>query len=88
MNILSNDNNFTYIDENGNKIICDILCDLETKEKNYLIYTDNTKYKDGSKKIYASSYIIDDSKKILESINTEEEWNMIEAILSYLTKEN
>ena len=88
MNILSNDNNFIYIDENGEKITCDILCDLETNDKNYLIYTDNTNYKDGSKKIYASSYIIDDTKKVLEPIETEEEWKMIEAILSYLTKEN
>ena len=88
MNILSNENNFIYIDENNNKICCDILCDLETKDKNYLIYTDNTNLEDGSKKIYASSYIIDDSKKILEPIKTEEEWKMIESILSYLTKEN
>lgn len=88
MNILSNENNFTYVDENGEKTTCDILCDLETKEKNYLIYTDNKTLEDGSKKIYASSYIIDDSTKILESIESEEEWKMIEAILSYLTKEN
>lgn len=88
MNILSNENNFTYIDENGNKVLCDILCDLETKDKNYLIYTDNSEYKDGSKKIYASSYIINEDTKVLEAINTEEEWNMIEAILSYLTKDN
>ncbi|MBO6145294.1 MAG: DUF1292 domain-containing protein [Bacilli bacterium] len=88
MDILSNDNNFTYINENGKKITCDILCDLETKDKNYLIYTDNSEYKDGSKKIYASSYIIDADKKILNSIETEEEWNMIEGMLSYLTKEN
>ena len=88
MDILSNENSFIYIDENNNKINCDILCDLETKDKNYLIYTDNTKLEDGSKKIYASSYIINDSKRVLESIKTEEEWKMIEAILSYLTKEN
>ena len=88
MNILSDENTFTYVLENGEKRICDVLCDLETKDKNYLIYTDNTKYTDGSKKIYASSYTIDDSKKILESIQSEEEWKMIEAILSYLTKEN
>ena len=87
MDILSNENNFTYIDENGEKKECDILCDLETKDKNYIIYTDNSLYKDGSKKIYASSYIENDSKRILESIETDEEWNMIEAILSYLTKE-
>ena len=80
MNILSNENNFTYVDENGNKISCDILCDLETNNKNYLIYTDNSECSDGSKKIYAT--------KNLESIETEEEWKMIEAILTYLTKDN
>ena len=88
MDILSNENNFTYIDESGKKITCDILCDLETKNKNYIIYTNNKKCKDGSKKIYASSYLIDDTKKILYPIETKEEWNMIEGILSYLTKEN
>ena len=88
MNILSNENNFTYVDENGNKISCDILCDLETNNKNYLIYTDNSECSDGSKKIYASSYTTIDNTKNLESIETEEEWKMIEAILTYLTKDN
>lgn len=88
MDILSSENNFTYVDENGKKVSCDILCDLETKDKNYIIYTDNKKCKDGSKKIYASSYINDENKKILSNIETDEEWDMIEAILSYLTKEN
>lgn len=86
--MITQDNTFCYIDEKGKKVKCDILCDLETKDKNYLIYTDNTKCKDGSKKIYASSYIYDEENRILENINTDEEWKMIEAILSYLTKEN
>ena len=86
MDILSNENNFIYIDEDGNKINCDILCDLETKDKNYIIYTDNSKYKDGSKKIYASSYVYNDTTKVLDNIKTDREWKMIEAILSYLTK--
>ncbi|MBP3634990.1 MAG: DUF1292 domain-containing protein [Bacilli bacterium] len=88
MNVLSNENSFTYEDENGNKIDCDILCNLEAKDKNYIIYTDNTLLNDGTKKIYASSYTINDDNRILESIQTEEEWKMIEAILLYLTKEN
>ena len=32
--------------------------------------------------------VVSDSNKILESIKTDDEWDMIEAILSYLTKEN
>ncbi len=88
MNNSLSDNTFCYINEKGKKVKCDILCDLETKNKNYIIYTDNTKCKDGSKKIYASSYIYNEDERVLENISTEEEWKMIEAILSYLTKEN
>lgn len=86
MDSLSLNNNLTYIDEDGNKVCCDILCDLETKDKNYIIYTNNDFLENGTKKIYASSYIVSDEKKFLRSIKTEEEWNMIEAILLYLTK--
>lgn len=86
MENISSNNNFTYIDEDGNKVCCDILCDLETTEKNYIIYTNNDFLEDGTKKIYASSYIVDDEKKFLKSIKTKKEWDMIEAILSYLTK--
>lgn len=86
MDSLSLNNNFTYMDEEGNKVCCDILCDLETTEKNYIIYTNNDYLEDGTKKIYASSYIVNDDTKILQNINTKEEWDMIEAILSYLIK--
>lgn len=85
MEVLSNENNFTYLNEKGEKITCDILCNLETKNKNYIIYTNN-KYKDGNKKIYANYYFSDGDKRKLEPIETEEEWKMIEAILTYLTK--
>lgn len=86
MDSLSLNNNFTYIDEDGNKVCCDILCDLETTDKNYIIYTNNVFLEDGTKKIYASSYVVNDEKRILKNISSKEEWNMIEAILSYLTK--
>ena len=86
MDILSNENNLTYINEKGKKISCDILCDIETKDKNYLIYTNNSKCKDGTKKIYASIYTVDKDKILLEAIETEEEWKIIEAMLGYLTK--
>ena len=83
MNELTKGSKFTYIDSNNKTKECDILCDLETKDKNYIVYTDN-----GSTKLYAASYIFNEDDRVLNNIETEEEWKMIEAILSYLTKEN
>lgn len=85
---LDKESKFTYVDSNNNTKECNILCDLETNDKNYIIYTDNSKCDDGSTKLYAASYILDDNNKILNNIETEEEWKMIEAILSYLTRKN
>ena len=64
------------------------LCDLETNDKNYIVYTDNSKCEDGSTKLYAASYIFNEDDRVLNNIETEEEWKMIEAILSYLTRKN
>ena len=88
MNELTKGSKFTYIDSNNKTKECDILCDLETKDKNYIVYTDNSKCDDGSTKLYAASYIFNEDDRVLNNIETEEEWKMIEAILSYLTKEN
>lgn len=88
MNELTKGSKFTYIDSNNKTKECDILCDLETNDKNYIVYTDNSKCEDGSIKLYAASYIFNEDDRVLNNIETEEEWKMIEAILSYLTKEN
>lgn len=47
--------------------------------KNYVIYTDNTK-EDNELNIYASIYYPDDETK-LDDITTEEEWKYVEMIL-------
>ena len=87
MKELTKGSKFTYIDSNSETKECDILCDLETTDKSYIIYTDNSKCDDGSIKLYAASYIFNENNRVLNNIETEEEWKMIEAILSYLTKE-
>ena len=38
MNELTKGSKFTYIDSNNKTKECDILCDLETKDKNYIVY--------------------------------------------------
>lgn len=79
---------FTYIDENGNNIDCDILFtfDLKKTGKNYIIFTDNTVDENGNIRTYARTY--DPTKETcdLGLIETEEEWKMIEGILSSLVK--
>lgn len=79
---------FTYIDENGNKIECDILFtfDLKKTGKNYIIFTDNTTFDDGSIKTYARTYDPNSDVCDLGNIETDEEWKMIEAILASLVK--
>ena len=88
MNELTKGSKFTYIDSNNKTKECDILCDLETNDKNYIVYTDNLKCEDGSTKLSAASYIFNEDDRVLNNIETEEEWKMIEAILSYLTRKN
>ena len=81
-------NKFTYIDYDGKKIECDILFtfDLKKTGKNYIIFTDNTTNEDGTIRTYARTY--DPTKEIcdLGNIETEEEWKMVESILSTLVK--
>ena len=83
-------NKFTYIDEEGKKIDCDILFtfDLKSTGKNYIIFTDNTTDDDGSIRTYAKTYTPGVETCDLGDIESEEEWKMVEGILSTLVKNN
>ncbi len=72
-------------DKNGEEIEYEIMSTFffaKTK-KNYVIYTDNTKDKQGNLNIYASIYYPSDDTR-LDNIETEEEWNVVESILEKL----
>lgn len=72
----------SIVDDNGNKKEYDILYSfywLKTK-KNYVIYTDNTFNNSGDLNVFATIYYPD--SKRLESIKTDEEWNLIEKRLN------
>lgn len=77
---------FTMKLSNGAEVECTILFtfDSEQTKKSYLIYTDNTKDESGALKVYANSYDPTGSNMNLLPIETEEEWNTVEAILSKL----
>ena len=80
---------FTIKNEKGETIECEVLFTFESPEtkKSYIVYTDRTKAEDGKIKVYANIYDPNGTTKDLLPIETEEEWNTIEAILAKLEKE-
>ena len=82
-------NSFSMLDENGNEIVYDVLFTFENEEtnKNYIVYTDNTKDQEGNIQVYASTYDPENPKSRLEAIQTEKEWKVIETILNTLQEE-
>ena len=82
-------NSFTLIDENGNEVEYDVLFTFESEEtnKNYIVYTDQTKDDAGNIEVYASIYDPNDPNSKLEPITTDKEWKVIETILSTLQEE-
>ena len=81
-----NNNVFMIKDENGNQVECEVLFTFDSPEtnKSYLVYTDNKQTKDGALQIYANTYDKTGQNKNLMPIETEEEWNTVEAILAKL----
>ena len=85
-----NNNVFNIKDENGNVIECEVLFTFDSPEtnKSYLVYTDNKKTEEGALKIYANIYDKTGQNKNLMPIETEEEWNTVEAILAKLEQKD
>ena len=85
-------NEFEIFNDKGEKITCNVLFTFESDEtnKNYIVYTDNTKDENGNKKVYASTFDPKEENPVLGSIETEAEWKVIENILNKLQdrKEN
>ena len=68
----------------GEDIECDILFtfDSVTTKKSYIVYTDNTKDDLGNIKVYANTFDSFSDNGDLGTIETEEEWAIIEQIFS------
>lgn len=81
---------FTVLDENGKKIVCEPLFTFESEEtkKQYVVYTDNSKDKDGNVRVFASIYKANDKGGELLPIKTEKEWKVIETILETVQEES
>ncbi len=82
-------NTFSMIDENGVETIYDVLFTFESEEtnKNYIVYTDNSKDENGNIEVYASIYDPEDPHSKLEAITSDKEWKVIETILETLQEE-
>lgn len=74
----------TFIDKDGKELKYEILMSfLWTKtNKNYIVYTDNTKDENNNLNIYAGIYKNDR----IDSIETSEEWDEIDKRLKKLEK--
>lgn len=81
-------NNFAFkiMDENGVERTCEVLFtyDDDNTGKTYIVYTDNTIDDLGNTKVFASTYDPEESPQKLHPLETEEEWQMVEAILEEL----
>lgn len=81
------DSSFTIVNDDGKEIKCEILFTYEDDKtkKNYIAYTDNTLDDYGNTKVYASIFNPEEENPVLLPIETDEEWKMIEAILTSLS---
>ena len=84
------ENKFKLIDKKGKEVEFEVLFTFESDEtkKNYMVYTDNTKDKDGNTKVYASVFEPDKEPLELLPVETEREWKVIETILESIQNEN
>lgn len=83
------DNTFTVINDNGEEVQCEILFTYndERTGKDYIAYTDNTIDEEGNTKVYASIFNPEEENPTLLPIESDEEWELIEAILASLTND-
>lgn len=75
--------------QDGKEIVCDIIMTFRDGANNidYIVYTDGTKDENGDLEIYASRYEVKDNNYILNPIEKESEWNLIDLMLEAYSKE-
>ena len=75
---------FTVTDQSGNTREYEILFTFDSDElkKSYIVFTDNSLDEEGNVVTYAAVYDKNGETLKLNDIETEEEWNIIENLLS------
>ena len=82
-------NTFKLITNDGTEVTCNVLFTFDSDEtkKSYIVYTDNSRDKEGNIQVFASIFDPNDENTKLEPITTEKEWKVIETILETLQEE-
>lgn len=80
---------FKITNDEGKEVECEVLFTFESDEtgKNYMVYTDNTTDEEGNTKVYASIYDPEKEDQVLQPIETDKEWTIIETVLNELQEE-
>ena len=78
MSIYSTCMNFIVIDNNGQKVSCDVIGVFKHNDKDFIVYSDNTK------EVYASLYKMDGDNVVLLPITDENDWNIVDKYLENL----
>ena len=83
------DMTFTMVDHDGKEIECDILFTFHSDETNrdYIIYTDRNTDEEGNYDMLAAGYNPDADEFELEPIETDREWEIIDAYIDEAMKE-
>ena len=87
MNKVVKESTLSFTDENGKEIKGSILFEIDMKDRNYLIYTDNTTDENGDLRTFASRLKKGDKPELI-ALEDESEWNLIEKFLSSIVEKN
>ena len=87
------DNQLSYIDDNGKEVVCEILFTFHSDDfnKDYvLFYPIDEEDEDGRINVRAASYVEQDGEEIgtLDQITNDDEWTMIEEMLDLYEQNN
>ena len=87
---MNKENTFKVIDKEGKEIEFEVLFTFESNEtnKNYMVYTDNSKDEKGNIRVFASVFNPSDEPLELLPVETEREWKIIETILDSVQEQN
>lgn len=87
---MNKENTFKVIDKEGKEIEFEVLFTFESNEtnKNYMVYTDNSKDEEGNIRVFASVFNPSDEPLELLPVETEREWKIIETILDSVQEQN
>lgn len=82
---MQNENTLTYIDENGNEVLCEILFTFDSDEfgKSYVVFYPMSDSDEDEIEVMAASYTTENGEVgELQEVETDEEWDLIQDVLN------